>query len=45
VCGTSIEKSSRALIPLLVVVFIGLLVVALVPWFTLFLPAKFHLGG
>ena len=45
VCGTSIEKSTRALIPLLVVVFIGLLVVALVPWFTLFLPGKFHLGG
>ena len=24
--------------------FFGLLLVALVPWFTLFLPATFHLG-
>lgn len=45
VCETTIEKSTRALIPFLVVVGIGLLLVALVPWFTLFLPAKFHLGG
>ncbi len=45
VCETTIEKSTRALIPFLVVVGIGLLLVALVPWFTLFLPAKFHLAG
>jgi len=45
VCETTIEKSTRALIPFLVVLGIGLLLVALVPWFTLFLPAKFHLGG
>ena len=45
VCETTIEKSTRALIPFLVVVGIGLLLVALVPWFTLFLPAQFHLGG
>jgi tripartite ATP-independent transporter DctM subunit len=45
VCETTIEKSSRAMIPFLVVVCVGLLVVAVVPWFTLFLPAKLHLGG
>lgn len=45
VCEATIEKSSRAMIPFLVVVCVGLLVVAVVPWFTLFLPAKLHLGG
>ena len=45
VCETTLEKSSRAMVPFLVVVCVGLLVVAVVPWFTLFLPAKLHLGG
>ena len=45
VCETTIEKSTRAMIPFLVVLFLGLLLVALVPWFTLFLPAAFHLAG
>jgi tripartite ATP-independent transporter DctM subunit len=45
VCETTIEKSTRAIIPFLVVVCVGLLVVALVPWFTLFLPATLHLAG
>ena len=45
VLDTTIEKSARAMIPFLIVVCIGLLVVALVPWFTLFLPAKFNLAG
>jgi tripartite ATP-independent transporter DctM subunit len=45
VCETTIEKSARAMIPYLAVVFVGLLVVALVPWFTLFLPARLHLAG
>lgn len=45
VCETTIEKSTRAMIPFLLVLFLGLLLVALVPWFTLFLPAVFHLGG
>ena len=44
VCETTIEKSTRAMIPFLVVLFLGLLLVALVPWFTLFLPAIFGLG-
>ena len=45
VCDTTIEKSARAMIPFLIVVCIGLLVVTLVPWFTLLLPAKFNLAG
>jgi tripartite ATP-independent transporter DctM subunit len=45
VCETTIEKSTRAMIPFLVVLFLSLLLVALVPWFTLFLPAIFHLDG
>ncbi|HTU03457.1 MAG TPA: TRAP transporter large permease, partial [Candidatus Sulfotelmatobacter sp.] len=45
VCDTTIEESARAMIPFLIVVCVGLLVVVLVPWFTLFLPARFHLVG
>ncbi len=33
------------MIPYLVVLCLGLLVVALVPWFTLFLPVTLQLGG
>jgi TRAP-type C4-dicarboxylate transport system permease large subunit len=42
VCGTSIEKSAQAMIPYLIVLCLGLLLVALVPWFTLFLPERLH---
>jgi len=45
VCETTIEKSSREMIPFVIVLAIGLLLVALVPWFTLFLPARFGLSG
>ena len=45
VCETTIEKSGRAMIPFLVVLCFAVLLVALVPWFTLFLPATFHLAG
>jgi tripartite ATP-independent transporter DctM subunit len=45
VCETTIEKSSREMIPFIIVLCIGLLIVALVPWFTLFLPAQFGLSG
>ncbi len=45
VCETTIEKSARAMIPYVVVLCVGVLLVALVPWFTLFLPAQFHFGG
>lgn len=42
---TDIERASRAMIPYLVVLIVGLLVVAFVPWFTLFLPAFFGFAG
>ena len=45
VCGTTIEDSARAMIPFFVVLCLGVLAVALVPWFSLFLPARLHLGG
>jgi tripartite ATP-independent transporter DctM subunit len=45
VCETTIEGAGRRMVPFLVVLVLGLVVVALVPWFTLFLPMKFHLAG
>jgi tripartite ATP-independent transporter DctM subunit len=42
---TDIESASRAMMPYLVVLIIGLLIVAFVPWFTIFLPNAFGLGG
>jgi len=41
---TGIEEASRAMVPYLIVIFVGLLIVAFVPWFTLFLPHYFGLG-
>jgi tripartite ATP-independent transporter DctM subunit len=40
-----IEAASRAMIPYLAVVLIGLFIVAFVPWFVLFLPNKFGFHG
>jgi TRAP-type C4-dicarboxylate transport system permease large subunit len=40
-----IEKASRAMLPYLVVVLIGLAVVAFVPWFALALPHYFGFRG
>lgn len=45
VLETTIEESGRAMIPYIVVLIIGVLLVALVPWFTLFLPPKFGFMG
>jgi tripartite ATP-independent transporter DctM subunit len=42
---TDIEAASRAMIPYLVVLIAGLMIVAFVPWFTVFLPRAFNLGG
>jgi tripartite ATP-independent transporter DctM subunit len=42
---TGVEEASRAMVPYLVVVIIGLLIVAFVPWFTLFLPHYFGFRG
>ena len=44
VCETTIERASRAMVPYLMILVIGLLLVAFVPWFTLALPGLFHLG-
>jgi tripartite ATP-independent transporter DctM subunit len=40
-----IETASRAMLPYLVMLIAGLMVVALVPWFTLFLPHYFGFHG
>src|SRR6266700_233770 len=40
-----IEAASRAMLPYLAVVLIGLLIVAFVPWFALFLPHYFGFRG
>ena len=45
ICGTTLERSARAMIPYLIVLVFGILLVAFVPWFTLFLPMKFNLAG
>jgi tripartite ATP-independent transporter DctM subunit len=42
---TGIEEASRAMVPYLVMVIIGLLIVAFVPWFALFLPHYFGFRG
>jgi TRAP-type C4-dicarboxylate transport system permease large subunit len=42
---TGVEEASRAMVPYLIVVIIGLLIVAFVPWFTLFLPHYFGFRG
>jgi len=45
VMRSDIEAASRAMLPYLVVVIAGLLIVAFVPWFTLFLPHYFGFRG
>jgi TRAP-type C4-dicarboxylate transport system permease large subunit len=42
IIGTDIETASRAMLPYLVVL---ILIVAFVPWFTVFLPGALNLGG
>lgn len=42
---SDIEAASRAMIPYLIVVLAGLLIVAFVPWFALFLPHLFGFRG
>jgi len=42
---TTIEGSGRAMVPYIIVLILGLLLVALVPWFTLFLPEAMHFVG
>ena len=38
ICDTTMENASRHMVPYLVVVVIGLLLVAFVPWFSLVMP-------
>ena len=45
VMRADIEAASRAMIPYLAVLIAGLLIVAFVPWFTLFLPHYFGFRG
>jgi TRAP-type C4-dicarboxylate transport system permease large subunit len=42
---TDIESASRAMMPYLAVLIVALLIVAFVPWFTVFLPRAFGLVG
>jgi tripartite ATP-independent transporter DctM subunit len=41
----NVEEASQAMLPYLVVVLLGLLIVAFVPWFALFLPRYFGFAG
>jgi tripartite ATP-independent transporter DctM subunit len=45
VCESDIDGTIRVIFPFLIVLCIGLLFVAFVPWFTLVLPRAFNLGG
>jgi hypothetical protein len=45
IIGTDIETASSAMLPYLAVLVIALLIVAFVPWFTVFLPGALNLGG
>jgi tripartite ATP-independent transporter DctM subunit len=44
VCETTVESTSRAMMPYVVILFVGLLLVAFIPWFSLVLPKLFHLA-
>ncbi|MGH7051093.1 MAG: TRAP transporter large permease, partial [Acetobacteraceae bacterium] len=45
VMRTPIEGAARAMLPYLAVLLLGVLIVAFVPWFTLFLPHTFGFAG
>jgi TRAP-type C4-dicarboxylate transport system permease large subunit len=42
VSGTTVEQTSRAMLPYLAVLFVGLLLVAFIPWFSLVVPKLMH---
>ncbi|WP_261303781.1 TRAP transporter large permease [Paenibacillus andongensis] len=44
VSGTKVEDTSRAMVPYLIVLFIGLLLAAFIPWFSLVVPKIMHLN-
>ena len=43
VLGTTVERSSKAMVPYFIVLCIGVVLVGLVPWFTIVLPRAFPL--
>jgi tripartite ATP-independent transporter DctM subunit len=43
ICDTTMENASRHMVPYLIVVVIGLLLVAFVPWFSLIAPKMLHM--
>jgi tripartite ATP-independent transporter DctM subunit len=43
ICDTTMENASRHMVPYLIVVVIGLLLVAFVPWFSLIVPKMLHM--
>jgi tripartite ATP-independent transporter DctM subunit len=43
VLGTTVERSSKAMVPYFIVLCIGVVLVGLVPWFTIVLPRAFGL--
>ncbi|HMK68688.1 MAG TPA: TRAP transporter large permease subunit, partial [Stellaceae bacterium] len=45
VMRSDVEAASRAMLPYLVVILLGLLIVAFVPWFALYLPNYFGFRG
>jgi len=42
--GATVEEAARRILPYMVVLGLGLLVVAFVPWFSLVVPHQLHLG-
>jgi tripartite ATP-independent transporter DctM subunit len=44
VLGTTVERSAKAMVPYFVVLCIGVVLVGLVPWFTIVLPTAFGLS-
>ncbi len=45
ICQTDVDRTTRPLLLYLVVLCLGLLLVAFVPWITLVLPDRFHFNG
>jgi len=45
VLGTTVERSTKAMLPYFAVLCVGLVVVGLVPWFTVVLPTALGLGA
>jgi TRAP-type C4-dicarboxylate transport system permease large subunit len=43
ISDTTMENATRHMIPYLIVLVIGLLLVALVPWFSLIVPQLLHM--